>query len=90
MFVELKDEAGWCRYQFARHLKLWPQQYPDTAVRINVNEVSTGEFIERFEKPALPVVLTGVVDTWPATERWTLQVRSHLMEGRFEAKSTIG
>lgn len=71
---ELKGEAGWALYHFADRLKLWPQPYPDTAVRIDARDVSKEEFIEKYEEPGLPVVITGVVDTWPAKERWTLQV----------------
>jgi len=46
---------------------------PDSLQRINVNEVTNGEFIERFEKPYLPVVLIGDQDGWQARHKWTLK-----------------
>ena len=33
------------------------------------------EFVERFEKPNLPVVIRGAMEDWPANRRWTLDVR---------------
>jgi hypothetical protein len=33
--------------------------------------ISVDEFRREFEKPARPVVLTGVLDRWPARRRWT-------------------
>lgn len=29
------------------------------------------EFVARFERPRLPVVLTGLVEEWPAVRNWT-------------------
>ena len=29
------------------------------------------EFVERFERPRLPVVITGLCDGWRARENWT-------------------
>ena len=28
------------------------------------------EFVERFERPRLPVVITGLCDTWRAAKDW--------------------
>ena len=28
------------------------------------------EFVERFEAPKLPVVITGLCDGWPAAREW--------------------
>ena len=29
------------------------------------------QFVERFERPRLPVVITGLCDSWKGQERWT-------------------
>lgn len=46
----------------------------DTVTRINYHEVSKEEFIERFEKPGLPVVIVGGTEGWRANTEWTLEV----------------
>ena len=47
----------------------------DTVERINEAEVSLGDFITRFEKPYIPVVITGVTHAWKASYKWTLEVK---------------
>ena len=39
--------------------------------RFCAQELSVEQFVARFEAPRLPVVLTGLCDSWPAAERWT-------------------
>ena len=36
-----------------------------------VQDMSTEQFVERFERPRLPVVITGLCDSWKGRERWT-------------------
>lgn len=38
---------------------------------ILVQELSTKDFVERFERSRLPVVITGVCDSWKGREAWT-------------------
>lgn len=33
-------------------------------------ELSVAEFVERFERPRLPVVITGLCDGWRAAKDW--------------------
>ena len=30
------------------------------------------QFVERYERPRLPVVVTGLCDRWPAAQRWSV------------------
>lgn len=46
----------------------------DNVERINVHEISTEEFIERYEKPYRPVIIKGITDKWKANYKWTLDV----------------
>eukprot|EP00117_Sycon_ciliatum_P011226 scpid66327/ scgid12799/ Bifunctional arginine demethylase and lysyl-hydroxylase JMJD6; Histone arginine demethylase JMJD6; JmjC domain-containing protein 6; Jumonji domain-containing protein 6; Lysyl-hydroxylase JMJD6; Peptide-lysine 5-dioxygenase JMJD6; Phosphatidylserine receptor len=70
---ELKGEEGWSRYNFSRTLHLWPHKYVDNVERIHERDFGPAQFIERFERPGHPVIISGIVDTWPAKERWTIQ-----------------
>jgi hypothetical protein len=33
-------------------------------------DLSIEQFVERFERPRLPVVITGLTDDWPAAGHW--------------------
>ena len=72
--AELATPEDWWRdgsYRSCDHL--W--QADDQVPRIDYAHVSEADFIERFERPGLPVVIRGATDAWPARERWTLPVR---------------
>ncbi len=34
-------------------------------------DLTVEQFVERFERPRLPVVITGITDTWPASQHCT-------------------
>lgn len=46
----------------------------DNVERININEVSHEQFVEKYEKLYKPVVITGACDNWKAKYKWNLQV----------------
>lgn len=52
-----------------------PEEHLDTIERVNGATMSLEEFRELYERPAKPVILTGLIDKWPAKEKWTLEVR---------------
>ena len=39
---------------------------------MHVDELSCSEFIERFEEPVRPVVISGLLREWRANEQWLL------------------
>lgn len=45
----------------------------DTIPRLDVRTSTAEEFRERFERPGLPVMLTGAMDAWPANHAWTFE-----------------
>ena len=65
---------GWTKHKFHDTFDLSLDSFADTVPRINYNEISHREFIEQYEKPLRPVVITNCLDAWPAMRRWTLQV----------------
>ncbi|KJE94155.1 hypothetical protein CAOG_08826 [Capsaspora owczarzaki ATCC 30864] len=72
---ELKQDGGWTKYGYAQPgvLSLAPEPTiaKDTIERVHVDSLSEAEFIERYERPGVPVVITGCADDWPATKNWT-------------------
>ena len=52
-----------------------------------MQDITLAEFVRRFERPRLPVVLTGLCDPWPAAERWKLD---SLLERFGEHKFKVG
>ena len=49
---------------------------PDNIDRIDANQVSLEEFIEKYEKPYKPVIIKNTQVDWLAKEKWTLDVRT--------------
>lgn len=49
------------------------EAFDDNVERINVNEVSSQEFIDRFEKLYKPVVIEGMQEGWKANQKWTVE-----------------
>lgn len=70
---ELRPDE-WSCYNYADKFDLSPSSVNDMVARINVNDYSVTEFVEKFEKIYSPVVITGVTDTWKAKFKWTLPV----------------
>ena len=67
---ELKAEE-WQQYNY----------YDDTSLitctndqieRIDARNVTREEFIEKYERPAKPVIIQHLIDDWPAMEKWTI------------------
>jgi hypothetical protein len=42
----------------------------ETIPRVAACDLSVDEFEATFEKPGLPVIITGIVERWPAAEHW--------------------
>ena len=70
------EKNGWTRLNYAVSFDCSPRRVADTAVRIDYDQVSEQDFIERFERPNLPVVICGATHEWRANQRWTLEVRA--------------
>jgi hypothetical protein len=38
--------------------------------RVNASDITVEEFMERYEKPAIPVIILGCADNWDALKNW--------------------
>jgi len=74
--IDLGDDvAKWTRNGFSESSAwLWTLAQGDSVERIEYDAVSEAEFIERYEKPNVPVVIVGATKDWPANEAWTIDV----------------
>ncbi|KAF1758133.1 hypothetical protein GCK72_014591 [Caenorhabditis remanei] len=61
---------GWDTLGYAESFKLPPPK--DTIQRIDGKTISVEEFRRDFERPRVPVILTGLTEDWAANEKWTL------------------
>lgn len=60
---------------------------PDTLSRLDGSSLSLEEFVERFEAPRQPCVITGLTAGWPAAEAWT---PDRLLQRLGECKFKVG
>ncbi|XP_018019711.1 bifunctional arginine demethylase and lysyl-hydroxylase JMJD6, partial [Hyalella azteca] len=76
--AELSSEKdGWTKHGYHRNFDLSLSSAPDNVERISCHEVSTAEFVERYEQPYRPVVIRGCTDHWPAAQKWVMQRLAH-------------
>ncbi|KAF9968611.1 hypothetical protein BGZ73_009195, partial [Actinomortierella ambigua] len=66
------DIFQWNKHGFAS-LDFSIPESRDTLKRISYHEVSREEFIDKYEEPSLPVVITGIVDDWAAKHNWNIE-----------------
>ena len=59
-------------------MSLHPVVQNDSVPRVDVRQISQDEFVEKFDIPKLPVVLTHVQDHWMAKKKWTKEVNIKL------------
>ncbi|XP_057365500.1 bifunctional arginine demethylase and lysyl-hydroxylase JMJD6-like [Daphnia carinata] len=69
---ELNSSSAWVEQCYYKNFKPFTV-FTDSALRISVDKVSPQEFIDRFERPYLPVVILDVQREWMANYKWTIQ-----------------
>ncbi len=72
---ELKGELGWTKLNYWHTFPIGPEHVSDNCERISYLDVDEHRFIERFEQPRLPVVITEGQLDWQACTKWTMEVR---------------
>ena len=72
-FAELADKVAWTQHNYSKKFQsFW--DFQDNVDRITESEVPSEEFIRRYEKPYIPVIIKGVQDDWKAQYKWTTEV----------------
>nr|QDF21459.1 bifunctional arginine demethylase and lysyl-hydroxylase JMJD6 [Brachionus koreanus] len=69
---ELKTDEEWHKYNYYKNFDLSYENLPDNIDRIELNKVSLEEFIDKYEKPYKPCIITDAQNDWLAKEKWTL------------------
>ncbi|KAJ8323010.1 hypothetical protein QVD99_007321 [Batrachochytrium dendrobatidis] len=54
-------------------VNFWIDPKLDQVKRIHYDQVSTQEFIKKWEAPGLPVVIVGATDQWSANTAWNVE-----------------
>lgn len=65
---------GWGEHGYAYCRSEWSgEDVEDGIQRIHQDEVSEAEFVERFERPGLPVLIQGCMDAKKTKEHWSCE-----------------
>ena len=70
-------DGYWCRQNEVLKVND-PDSFRDTIERINVNDLTVEEFIERYEKGSRPCIITGAAENWSGMQEWQLNVSTTL------------
>ena len=70
----MKGDEGWSRHQFWRTFPIGKEAVRDSCERISYLDIDEQAFIERFERPNVPVVITDSQLEWQANKKWTVEV----------------
>lgn len=72
VFLELSASFNWNELGYADNFEPFTQ-FVDNCERIDASEVDLDDFIERYERPYKPVVITKITDNWKAQTKWTFE-----------------
>uniref|UniRef100_UPI00358F7179 bifunctional arginine demethylase and lysyl-hydroxylase JMJD6 isoform X2 n=1 Tax=Myxine glutinosa TaxID=7769 RepID=UPI00358F7179 len=70
---ELQDELAWTRHDYLDKFDLSFSTVKDNVERVDTDQTSVEEFIEKYEKPYKPCVVINCESGWPALEKWTTE-----------------
>eukprot|EP01120_Amphizonella_sp_Union-15-10_P006336 TRINITY_DN2017_c0_g1_i1.p1 TRINITY_DN2017_c0_g1~~TRINITY_DN2017_c0_g1_i1.p1 ORF type:complete len:460 (-),score=75.50 TRINITY_DN2017_c0_g1_i1:63-1442(-) len=65
----IKSYRQW--YRTVINLEHFKNNCPENIARRSAKELTPEKFIEEFEKPGIPVIITDAIDHWPAMKKWT-------------------
>ncbi len=70
--TELKSE-DWHKYNYFKTFDLSVDSLPDNIDRVDAAVCSAEEFVEKYERPYKPCILTNTQTGWVAKEKWSLE-----------------
>lgn len=69
----MADKQAWSQHEYYKRFEtFW--EVNDNVDRIVECDVATEEFIQKYEKPYMPVVIKGIIRDWKAQHKWTIEV----------------
>lgn len=70
------NQCGWEPHRIVQNdsIDLDLNNSKDTIQRVDFNDITIEEFRERFEKPGVPCIITGLTNNWAAQTKWTIPV----------------
>jgi len=69
---ELDEKHGWSKLGYATNFGLGWSKVKDDVPRVDASTTSEKEFIDRYERNYIPVVITNVQLDWKANEKWSM------------------
>lgn len=84
---ELNEKHGWCKMDCARTFKVSIEDIKarDHVPRISEDDMTEAEFIAKFEKNYIPVVISDAQRNWQANKKWTKErIRKKYRNQRFK------
>lgn len=76
--AELK-EFGWDTLHLLERFDCSLDKCADDLERVDGSTLTIEEFVEKYEKPRKPVILTNLQTGWQAGQKWNLEVRDHFL-----------
>lgn len=71
---ELKDQKlDWTKNEYHKTIDSMLPDVVDVLPRIDSRTLSPQEFRNKYELPRIPIILTHVMDDWPAMKKWTVK-----------------
>ena len=61
----------------------------DSIERVHVDKITVEEFIQKYEKGSLPVIITGVAEGWPAWQQWQVKVSNWSIYLKYSAYQNV-
>lgn len=71
---ELKDRQSWYKHDYARRFDVSFSSVKDNCPRVDASQISPRDFINKYERHYLPVVITNLQTHWKAKEKWNFRV----------------
>ena len=87
-YIELKSDEGWTKLNYAEEFDTSLESVRDNVPRLDCNKISKSEFVERYEKQRIPVVLTHAMDHWKGMRKWTVEVWSTKLHSTLSVATT--
>lgn len=72
--TELRGEYGWSKLNYFTDFPVAKELVRDNVERVKYKKTSHKEFVKKYERPSVPVVIVGAQENWKAAYKWNLEV----------------